>query len=305
MMAAVTTFISQTVMYSTIYTLVALGILIAGKAGIFNIFGEGIMLASAAAGFIFAYLAQSWLLGFVVGALMGGLIGLMFIYVHESFKINQFLLGVIFFIFGMGLSDLVYKLVVGLKLLPPMAPAVPVVSIPLLSGLPIVSGFLDQNCIVYFMYFAVLMSWWFYYRTKLGLETRAIGEDPKSADVVGVNVVRRRYLTTISGSMLIGVAGVYLPLVVIKTYSTGISGGRGFMAIGIAIFASWKPQRVLLGGLLFAAVEVMSFKLQLASKNIPYQLFLMLPFIIVILVMMIFKKQIEFPASVGKPYSRE
>jgi ABC-type uncharacterized transport system permease subunit len=96
-----------------------------------------------------------------------------------------------------------------------------------------------------------------------------------------------------------------LPIVVIKTYSTGISGGRGFMAIGIAIFTSWKPKRALLGGVLFAAVEVLSFKLQLLSKNIPYQFFLMFPFLIVIIVMMIFKGQIEFPAAVGKPYSRE
>ena len=304
-MSAVTTFISQTVLYSTVYTLTALGIVIAGRAGVFNIFGEGILLASASTGFLVAFFSASWLLGFIAGAVTGAVIGLLFIYVHETFKINQFLLGVIFFILGTGLSDLIYKLVVGVRLLPPMAPTVPAVSIPLLKDVPVLSGFLDQNVVVYFMYFSVLAGFWFYYRTRIGLETRAIGEDPKSADVVGVNVTKRRYLTTIIGSLLIGVAGVYLPVVVIKTYSTGISGGRGFMAIGIAIFASWKPQRALLGGLLFAAVEVLSFKLQLVSKSIPYQFFLMLPFIIVIIVMMIFKKQIEFPASVGKPYSRE
>jgi simple sugar transport system permease protein len=236
---------------------------------------------------------------------MGGTIGAIFIYIHETFKINQFLLGVIFFILGMGLSDLIYKLVIGVTLVPPIAPATPVVDAPFLSNIPIVSGFLRQNVIVYFMYVSICIAWWFYYKTKIGLETRAIGEDPKAADVVGVNVLKRRYLATIVGSSLIGVAGAYLPIVVINTYSTNIAGGRGFMAIGIAIFASWKPQRALLGGLLFAAVEVLSFKLQIMAENIPYQLFLMLPFITVLIVMMLFKKSIEFPASVGKPYSRE
>ena len=112
-------------------------------------------------------------------------------------------------------------------------------------------------------------------------------------------------MATIFGSALIGVAGAYLPIVVIKTYSTGIAGGRGFMAIGIAIFASSIPQRALLGSPLFAAVEVLSFKLQIMAKNVPYQLFLMLYFFTVIFVMMIFKKRIEFTASVGKPYIRE
>lgn len=303
-MEALTTFLSQTVLYATVYTLVALGIVIAGRAGIFIIFGEGILLISASAGLIVSALTQNWFLGFLTGALAGGAVGLAFIYVHERYKINQFLLGVIFFILGAGLSDLLYKLVIGVTLIPPMAPQTPVLG-KIFSDIPIVSSFLDQSVVVYFMYAAILFAWWFFYRTRAGLETRAIGEDPKAADMVGVNVKLRRYLATIIGSILIGIAGAYLAIVVIKTYSSGMAGGRGFMAIGIAIFASWKPQRAFLGGLLFAAVEVISFTLQIAAKNFPYQIPLMLPFIAVLLVMMIFRKKIEFPASVGKPYSRE
>lgn len=303
-MEALTTFLSQTVLYATVYTLVALGIVVAGRAGIFIIFGEGILLISASAGLIVSALTQNWFLGFLTGALAGGAVGLAFIYVHETYKINQFLLGVIFFILGAGLSDLLYKLVIGVTLIPPMAPQTPVLG-KIFSDIPIVSSFLDQSVVVYFMYAAILLAWWFFYRTRAGLETRAIGEDPKAADMVGVNVKLRRYLAAIIGSILIGIAGAYLAVVVIKTYSSGMAGGRGFMAIGIAIFASWKPQRAFLGGLLFAAVEVLSFTLQIAAKNFPYQIPLMLPFIAVLLVMMIFRKKIEFPASVGKPYSRE
>ncbi|HDL10226.1 MAG TPA: ABC transporter permease [Candidatus Omnitrophica bacterium] len=298
-------FVSQTMVYTTVYTLAALGIVIAGRTGIFNVSGEGVMLAAASSGFVTAYLTGNWFLGFLVGALMGAAFGFILAFIHETFKVNQFILGISLVILGGGLSDLIYKMVIGVRLSAPEAPPTPVVRIPVISNIPIISGFFNQDVIVYFMYAATIVAYWFFYRTKIGLETRAIGENPKAADVVGVNVVRRRYLATIIGSALIGVAGAYLPIAITGTYSPDISAGRGFMAIGIAIFASWKPQRAILGGFLFAAIEVISYQLQLISGNIPYQFFLMLPFISVLIIMMIFKKQVEFPASVGKPYSRE
>ncbi len=304
-MTFITSFISQTMVYATVYTLTSLGIIIGGRTGIFNVSAEGILLASASGGFLTAYLTGSWLVGFIAGALIGAAFGFILAFVHETFKVNQFILGIILVIFGSGLSDLLYKIVVGVRLSAPQAPSVPGVTIPFFSKIPIISGILNQDIIVYFMYFAVIISYWFYYKTKVGLETRAIGENPKAADVVGVNVKRRRYLATIIGSALIGVAGAYLPIAITGTYSPDISAGRGFMAIGIAIFASWKPQRAILGGFLFAGIEVIAFQLELISANIPYQFFLMLPFISVLVIMMIFKKQIEFPASVGSPYSRE
>ncbi|HDL50798.1 MAG TPA: ABC transporter permease [Firmicutes bacterium] len=298
-------FVTQTMVYTTVYTLVALGIVIAGRTGIFNVSGEGVMLAAASSGFITAYLTGNWFLGFLIGALTGAAFGLMLAFIHETFKVNQFILGISLVILGGGLSDLIYKIVIGVRLSAPEAPPTPVVRIPVISNIPIISGFFNQDVIVYFMYAATIVAYWFFYKTKIGLETRAIGENPKAADVVGVNVVRRRYLATIIGSALIGVAGAYLPIAITGTYSPDISAGRGFMAIGIAIFASWKPQRAILGGFLFAAIEVISYQLQLISGNIPYQFFLMLPFVSVLIIMMIFRKQVEFPASVGKPYSRE
>jgi len=304
-MAAINTLVTQTVLYATVYTLAALGIVVAGRAGIFNIFGEGILVTAASTGLIVAHLTQSWFLGFATGGLVGAAIGLGYMVIHETYKINQFLLGVVFFILGTGLSDLIYKLAVGVAIMPPIAPPTPVVGGGALKAIPLLGGFLHQSVIVYFMYAVTAGSWWFLYKTKVGLETRAIGEDPKAADVMGINVILRRYLATITGSVFIGVAGAFLAIVVIKTYSSGLAGGRGFMAIGIAIFASWRPQRALFGGLLFAAVEVLSFTLQIAAKNVPYQLFLMLPFLAVLAIMMLFRKRIEFPASVGKPYSRE
>jgi len=304
-MAFITSFISSVLVYTTVYTLASLGILISGRTGIFNVAGEGIMLASASAGFLAAFISGNWFVGFLVGALVGAAFGLILVFIHETFKVNQFILGICLVIFGSGLSDLIYKLVVGVRLSAPIAPDTPEVVIPLLSKIPVLSGFINQDIIVYFMYGAVIISWWFFYKTKIGLETRAIGENPKAADVVGINVSRRRYLSTIIGSALIGVAGAYLTIAITKTYSPDISAGRGFMAIGIAIFASWKPQRAIIGGFIFAFIEVFAFQLQILSDKIPYQFFLMLPFVSVLVIMVIFRQHIEFPASVGKPYSRE
>jgi simple sugar transport system permease protein len=304
-MEFITSSLAQVITYTTIYTLTSLGILIAGRAGIFNVSAEGVLLGSASLGFIVSNLSGSWLLGFVVGAVLGAVFGLVLAFLHETFRVNQFILGVSLVIFGAGLSDLMYKSIMGVRLSAPRAPATPGVTIPGLSQVPIISGFLNHDVVVYFMYVSVIAAWWFYYRTKIGLETRAIGENPKAADVVGVNILARRYLATIIGSALIGVAGAYIPIVITQTYSPNVSAGRGFMAIGIAIFASWRPQRAIVGGFLFATIEVLAFQLQILSRRIPYQFFLMLPFVSVLVVMMVFKRQIEFPASVGKPYSRE
>jgi len=301
----ITTFISQTIVYTTVYALVSLGIVIGGRTGIFNISGEGIMLAAASSGFIISYLTENWFFGYLAGALVGCIIGFILVFIHENFKVNQFIIGISLVLLGSAFSDLLYKMVIGARLFVPMAPPTPEVNIPLLSKIPIISGFLNQDVIVFFMYVMTLLAWWFYYKTKIGLETRAIGENPKATDVVGVKVIRRRYLATITGSALIGVAGAYLTLGITGAYSPDISAGRGFMAVGIAIFASWKPQRAIIGAFLFAAIEVISFKLQIISHNIPFQFFLMLPFISVLIVMVLLKKQVEFPASLGKPYSRE
>lgn len=305
MINLINAFIDQTITYAVVYTLTSLGIVIAGRTGVFNVAGEGIMLASASFGFIISYLTQNAILGFLCGMIMGAIFGLILSYIHESFKVNQFILGISLVIFGTGLSDLLYKLIIGVRLTAPRAPKTPILKVPLISDIPIIGPFLSKDIVVYFLYIVIFVSWWFFYRTKIGLETRAIGENPKAADVVGVNVVKMRYLATIIGSSLIGVSGAYLPIVITGTYTPDISAGRGFMAVGIAIFASWKPQRAILGGFLFAAIEVIAFRLQVISQKIPYQFFLMLPFISVLIIMMIFKKQIEFPASVGKPYSRE
>jgi general nucleoside transport system permease protein len=305
MLIEIDEFLRQVVIYSSIYTLTALGIVIAGRTGVFIIYGEGVMLTAASTGFLAAFITESWVMGFVVGGLVGMLFGLFFILLHEGAKLNQFIIGIGLIILGAGLSDLIYKLVVGVVLIAPRVPRVAVVEIPFITDLPILSAFLRQTPIVYLMYVATFAAYWFYYRTKYGLESRAIGENPKAADVMGISVTMRRLFATVAGCALIGVAGAYMPIVITGSYTPQMTADRGFMAIGIAIFASWKPQLAIVGGFLFAAVEVIAVSLQLADTWVPYQFFLMLPFVTVLVVMMILKKRIEWPASIGKLYERE
>lgn len=305
MLAEINEFLRQIVIYATIYTLAALGIVVAGRTGIFIIFGEGVMLTAAASGFLAAFIYESWVLGFVVGAIVGALFGVFFIMLHEGAKLNQFIIGICFVIFGAGLSDLIYKLAVGVVLVAPRVPRVGLVEIPLITDLPIFAALFRQTPIIYLMYIATFAAYWFYYKTKYGLENRAIGENPKAADVMGIRVTFRRFISTVVGCALIGIAGAYMPIVITGSYTPQMTADRGFMAIGIAIFASWKPQLAILGGFLFAAVEVIAVNLQLSDTWVPYQFFLMLPFVTVLAVMMILKKRIEWPASIGKLYERE
>ncbi len=302
-MNALDEIVRSIVTYMPIYTLSGLGIVIGGRAGIFNISGEGAMMAAASAGYLSAVFMGNWYVGFLISMAMGALFGLLLEFLHEEMKVNQFIAGIALVIFGTGLSDFIYKLVVGIKFYIPDAPPTPEIRI--MPDIPILSAFFNQNIVVYFTYISVIVAYYIMYKTRIGIEHRAVGEDPRAADVVGINVKLIRYLATIIGSAFIGAAGGYLPLVITGTYTPGIASGRGFIAVGIAIFASWRPERTFLGAILFATIEAIALQMQVSEIGVPYQFLLMLPFISLLLVMALFKGKIEHPSSLGKPYSRE
>jgi simple sugar transport system permease protein len=305
MISTISAIVSQIVLYTTIYALAVLGIVISGRTGVFNIAGEGIMIFAASMGYMSSLTANSWLVGFLVGSLAGGLLGFLLILVHDRMKVDQFILGISIIILGAALGDLLYKVWFGTRLIVHRAPAVPVLAVPLLSEFPIVGGFFNQNVATYFMYGCLFVTYYIYYKTKRGLEIRSIGENPKAADVVGINVFKYRFICTIVGAMFLGIAGAYLPLILTGSYSFELTAGRGFMAIGIAIFANWRPQRIFLSSFIFATFEVLAPQLQILFPALPYEFFLLLPFVGILVIMAIFRKRIEFPAALGEPYSRE
>ncbi len=288
------------------YVLAAQGTMLGGRAGVFSVAQEGIMLVCAAVGFLAAYHLGGLFYGALVAMLLGGLVALALAYFTTTLKMDQFVIGLALFFATAGLSSLVYKLAVGVTLKPPIIPTLSDVPIPVLSNIPILGEILfRQNVFVYFSMLVSLALYVLLYHTGLGLELRAVGENPLAADSLGVNVTLMRYATTILGGMLMGLAGAYLPMAYTGTFTEDIVRGRGWLSIALTFFGGWSPHFIFLGALFFAGIEVLAFRAQVASIGIPYQFLLMLPYIATILVMIPGFRWARVPAFLGKNYDRE
>lgn len=288
------------------YVLASQGTMLGGRTGVFNVAQEGIMLVGASVGFLGTYLFGSLLYGVLLAMLAGGLFGLALAFFTTTLKMDQFVIGLALFFVGVGLSTLLYKLVVGVTLVPPLIPTLQDVPIPGLSQIPILGElFFNQNWLVYLAILLSIFLYYLLYKTSIGLELRAVGENPMAADSLGVNVLVMRYTTAVIGGMLMGLAGAYLPMVYTGTFTEGIVRGRGWLAIALTFFGGWSPHLIFLGSLFFAGIEVLSFRVQVQGTSIPYQFLLMLPYIATILVMMPAFKWVRAPAFLGQNYDRE
>jgi simple sugar transport system permease protein len=288
------------------YVLASQGTMLGGRTGLFSVSQEGIMLVGASVGFLGAYLFDSLLYGLLLAMLVGALFGLALAYFTTTLKMNQFVIGLALFFFGLGLSTLFYKLVVGITLQPPLIPTLKSVPIPGLNQIPILGDILfNQNWLVYFAILLSVFLYYLLYRTSIGLELRAVGESPKAADSLGVNVSLMRYATAMVGGMLMALAGAYLPMVYTGTFTEGMVQGRGWIAIALTFFGGWSPHLILLGSLFFAGVEVLALRVQVGGFGIPYQFLLTLPYIATILVMIFATRWVRAPAFLGQNYDRE
>lgn len=289
------------------YVLASQGTMLAGRAGVFNVSQEGIMLVGASVGFLGAYLSGGSLLqGIVLAMVVGGLFGLALAYFTTSLKMDQFVIGLALFFIGLALSTLLYRLAIGVTLTPPLIPTLREIPVPGASRIPVLGAiFFNQNMLVYGTVLLSLVLYWFLYYTGPGMTLRAVGENPMAADSLGVNVRLVRYLTAVVGSMIIGLAGAYLPMVYTATFTEGMVRGRGWLSIALTFFGGWSPHLILLGALLFAGVEVLAFRMQVTGVGVPYQLILMLPYLVTIAVMIPASRRLRVPAFLGKNYDRE
>ncbi|GAB4528007.1 MAG: ABC transporter permease [Anaerolineae bacterium] len=288
------------------YVLASQGTMLGGRTGLFSVCQEGIMLVGASVGFLVAYLYGSLIYGILVALLAGGLFGLALAYFTTTLKMNQFVIGLALFFFGVGLSTLLPKFVIGVTLQPPLIPTLRSVPVPVLSQIPILGDILfNQNLLVYFAILLSLFLYYLLYKTSIGLELRSVGENPKAADSLGVNVSGMRYVTAIVGGMLMGLAGAYLPMVYTGTFTQGMVQGRGWIAIALTFFGGWSPLLILLGSLFFAGVEVVALRVQVGRLGIPYQFLLTLPYIATIIVMIFASRRLRPPAFLGQNYDRE
>lgn len=282
--------------------LAALGLLINERAGVLNLGAEGMMLVAAVFGFMVGYQTQSPLLGFAAGALAGMLMATLFSWLALVLATNQVATGLALSIFGTGLSAFIGQRFVGYAM-PAQASRIPV-----LGDLPIVGPALFQHH--WMVYASVLLCMgimWFLFRSRAGLVLRAVGESPESAHALGYPVRWIRFGALLFGGACCGLAGAYLSLVYTPMWVENLVSGRGWIALALTTFATWRPGRVLVGAWLFGAVTILQFYLQGIGVSVPSQILSMLPYAATIVVLALISRnpawiRLNMPASLGRPF---
>jgi len=230
-----------------------------------------------------------------------------------SLRADQVVTGLALTIFGTGLASFLGQRMGpdGNPLVGLVGPRFQKIPLPGLSDIPVIGpAVFNQDMLVYLMFLTVPLAGYWLYRTRPGLHLRSVGESPATADALGINVARTRYLYTIAGGMLAAVGGAHLSLAYTPGWTENLTGGRGWIAIALVIFATWDPFRALLGALLFGGVNAIQFRLQAAGTTIPAPFLSMLPYIFTIVVLVIvtvyesFSKRVGAPAALGLPYIR-
>ena len=295
--------LAATLNAGTILALAGLGLLINERSGVVNLGAEGIMLVAAIAGFATAVQTGSdWFAfgaGALAGALMAGAFGVLVIWLNT----NQYATGLALSLFGNGFSAFV-----GIKYTQEHLAARPHFSVPVLGDIPFIGPALfRQHPMVYLTILFMLGLGWFLYRSRAGLVLRAVGESPESAHALGYPVRRIRLIAVMVGGALCGVAGAYISVVYTPLWVEGMVAGKGWIALALTTFATWRPSRVLLGAYLFGGVTMLQFHLQGEGVAISSQLLTMLPYLATIAVLVLISRnpvwiRANMPASLGKPF---
>jgi len=286
--------------------LAATGLIFSERAGVVNIGVEGMMLIGSLAGVVGSYFLGSAWLGVLVAILTGIVCGLFFAYLVVSAQADQVVIGAAFNILGLGVTTSFARVIFGVNTAPPPIDSFHPVAIPVLSKIPVLGPVLfNQTELVYLALVLVPVAHFILFRTALGLKIRAVGEHPRAADTVGINVYRVRYGACIVGGALAGLAGSYLSLSLLNFFTENMTAGRGFIALAAVIFGKWTPLGTLGATLLFGAGDALQYRLQAANSGIPYQVLLMIPYLLTIAALAGFVGKAIPPAASGKPYSKE
>ena len=295
--------ISATLNAGTVLAIASLGLLINEKVGIVNLGAEGMMLCAAIAGFAtVVHTGNDWL-GFAAGMGAGAGLALVFGLLVIWLNTNQYATGLALTLFGTGFSAFVGTAFVQAKM-----PERTVHAVPFLGDIPLIGPALFRHHpLVYATVALTLGLIWFLYRTRNGLVLRSVGESPESAHALGYPVRRIRLLAVVVGGALCGLAGAYLSVIYTPLWVEGMVAGKGWIALALTTFATWRPARVLLGAYLFGGVTMLQFHLQGMGVEVASQFLTMLPYIATILVLALISRnpqwiRINMPASIGKPF---
>jgi simple sugar transport system permease protein len=295
--------LAATLNSGTVLAIAAMGLLINEKAGIVNLGAEGMMLCAAIAGFAAVVHTGSDVLGFAAGMGAGALLALIFGALVIGLNTNQYATGLALSLFGVGFSAFVGTSYVQANLPERMHFAIPgLADIPWLG-----QALFQQHPMVYFAMALTGGLIWFLERTRAGLVLRAVGESPQSAHALGYSVRGIRLGAVVTGGALCGLAGAYISIIYTPLWVEGMIAGKGWIALALTTFATWRPARVLLGAYLFGGVTMLQFHFQASGVDIPSQFLSMLPYLATILVLALISRnpqwiRVNMPASLGKPF---
>ncbi len=283
-----------------------MGELVCERAGVLNLGIEGIMVAGAFAGWFTVYSGGDLWTGVVVAALAGALFGLLHSFLTVPLGLSQHVVGIGVTMLATSLAYFTYRLALPEVTSPPKIEPFQPLPIPLLSDIPLIGPALfAQTPLTYLAYATVAVVAWVLYRTPLGLAVRAAGENPSAVEAQGISVTAIRMGAVMAGSALMAIGGAFLTMSAFNSFFFEMVNGRGWICIALVVFGSWRPGKALLGAILFAAFDAYQIRLQQISGGVvPYQVFLMLPYILSIAALILVARRATYPKALMIPYQK-
>jgi general nucleoside transport system permease protein len=280
-----------------------LGALLCERAGVLNLGIEGIMTFGAMIGWLSVYHGTDLWTGLLIAALAGGVFGLLHSVLTVTLGLSQHVSGLGITLFASSFSYYVFRLIVPVAGTPPTVTPFQPIAIPGLSTVPFVGpAFFSETPPTYLAIMIALVIAYIVFRTPIGLAIRMTGENPHAAEAQGIDPIRVRYGAVIVGSALMGMGGAFLTLSAFNSFFPTMVQGRGWICIALVVFASWRPGRALFGALLFAFFDAFQLRLQTAVQGVPYQTFLMTPYILSIIALAIMSRRARVPQALMQPY---
>ncbi len=288
---------------ATPYLFAAIGETLGQRSGVLNLGVEGQMLMGAFAAFYVTLQSGNLWLGILAAVVVGAVMGLAMAFVSIDLQAEQGISGIGFYLFGLGMSTLLFQMLVGrVETVSGFQP----VHIPLLSDIPVIGEiFFRQNILVYLAFALVPVTQFLLMKTTLGLKIRAVGENPAAADSLGVSVRAVRYTTVTLGGILSGVAGASMSIGLLNVFQQNMTSGLGFIAVALVYFGGWRPLGVLLGALLFSMVSALQLRLQLVPNwPIASDLMVMMPYVLTVIALVLTMQRVRPPSALTKPFER-
>jgi simple sugar transport system permease protein len=280
-----------------------LGALLCERAGVLNLGIEGIMTFGAMIGWLSVYHGTDLWTGLLIAALAGGVFGLLHSVLTVTLGLSQHVSGLGMTLFASSFSYYVFRLIVPVAGTPPTVTPFQPIAIPGLSTVPFVGpAFFSETPPTYLAIMIALVIAYIVFRTPIGLAIRMTGENPHAAEAQGIDPIRVRYGAVIVGSALMGMGGAFLTLSAFNSFFPTMVQGRGWICIALVVFASWRPGRALFGALLFAFFDAFQLRLQTAVQGVPYQTFLMTPYILSIIALAVMSRRARVPQALMQPY---